>query len=137
MNAEDKAFYEDRCPALKDPQWEWYDHQSFLNHRAGLLLGYIPFGNRKALIDVYYRNNGTRCWFVLSLRIESYPQYSNSQDLNIDAYKATAEELRAAAIAPANTFLVECMPEIDARVKEAEAEELQMQAMYDARHGAK
>lgn len=115
-------FYQSRCPALKDDKWEWSDHQSFLSPRAMAITGRLAFkgveSERLASVAVYYHNNGTRCWFSVTVRGLDYPNFLYNKDVEINAYKADANILFAKANTQAKLLLGSRLDEIKAKEQE-------------------
>ncbi len=119
---EDIEFYQGICPALKDDKWEWSDHQSFLSPKAMCLVGRIQFqgleSERLANVHVYYHNNGTRCWFSVTVRGLGYPSFTYNKNIEVDAYKVDSNILFTQANMQAELLLLSKMEEI--KVKEQE-----------------
>jgi hypothetical protein len=114
-------FYQSLCPALKDGKWEWSDHQSFLSPRAMCLIGRIQFQSleaRLADVHVYYHNNGTRCWFSVTVRVLGYPSFTYNKNIDIDAYKVDSNTLFTQAIYQAQNLLISKLDEIVAKEQE-------------------
>ena len=115
-------FYQSRCPALNFDQWDWSGDQSFLTPKAMYLMRTIRFhgieSEKTASIYVYYRNNGQRCWFTVTLRGLNYPSFVYNQDVEIDAYKATSEELFAQVDKQAKEMLLTNLDAILAKEQE-------------------
>jgi hypothetical protein len=118
----DIEFYQSICPALKDGKWEWSDHQSFLSPRAVCFTGRIQFQSLEeglASVHVYYHNNGTRCWFsVTVIRSLGYPTFIYNKVVDVDAYKVDSNTLFTQANMQGSLLLQSKMEEIKAKEQE-------------------
>jgi hypothetical protein len=73
---------------------------------------------RLANVHVYYHNNGTRCWFSVTVRGLGYPTFTYNKDLDVNAYKVDSNTLFAQANMQAETLLLSKMDEIKAKDQE-------------------
>jgi hypothetical protein len=121
LSESDIEFYQGICPALKDGIWEWLDHQSFLSPRAVCLTGRIQFQSLEeglASVHTYYHNNGTRCWFSVTVRGLGYPTFTYNKDIDVEAYKVDSNTLFYQANMQGSLLLQSNIEEIKAREQE-------------------